>query len=327
MRGVTFGNIHSYDDLGLFMSDRPEILLPEAKLFTVDIPGGDGYVDLTESLVGEVKYENRELEFSFIIPAEIDDQAEVYTRVYNALHGKKTKIVLDEDPNYYYVGRLSVKPKTKDSVMEFTVKADCEPYKYEFGTRTYTANLDKAEAPLVKIEGDNASTQSWVIDYRFGTMTMPIYDFSIYQSFVFKWDATNLPSNKEILIGGANNAEYMQMVLDSGASFEISAETLEAAGIDMSTIYRIRIEGGTNVELYGRAIPSVAVEVEGTPKTAVPVFTASNEGITLYFNGKQHALEAGKMSNPDIVVKNGTNTMLFVGTKGTVEIEFQGGCL
>lgn len=325
MRGVTFGNIHSYDDLGLFMSDRPTIQLPEAKLFTVDIPGGDGYADLTESLVGEVKYENRELEFNFMIPADIDEQAEVYTKVYNAIHGKKLKIVLDEDPEYYYVGRCSIKPKTKDAVMEFTIKADCEPYKYELGTRTYTANLDAVEVTTVQVAGDNVSEQDWNTDLRFGTATIPAHDFSVYQSLTLSWEATNHPPSINIV--DATGKAYA-VTLDVGViGHKITSETLEAAGIDMSKIYRVLVSYGPNAVLQCETMPCVSVEVEGTPKTAVPVFTISNSGITMWFNGKQYELEAGMMSDPDIVVKNGTNTMLFVGTEGTVKIEFQGGYL
>lgn len=325
MRGVTFGDIHSYDDLGLFMSDRPTIQLPKAKLFTVDIPGGDGYADLTESLVGEVKYENRELEFKFKIPAEIDEQAEVYTKVYNAIHGKKLKIVLDEDPDYYYIGRCSIQPKTKDAVMEFTIKADCEPYKYEFGTRTYTVNLDAMEVATVRLDGNNVSEQGWNTDLRFGTTTMPTHDFSVYQSLLLSWEATN--HAPAINIVDANGKAYFE-ILTKGVTFcEITAETLESAGIDMSKIYRVLVSYGRNAILKCETMPCVFVEVEGTPKTAVPVFTVSDDGITLHFNGKQYPLTVGMMSDPDIVVKNGANTMLFVGTKGTVGIEFRGGYL
>ena len=68
MKGVKFGNYHSYNDLDLILSQKI-IGTPSIKTEVIDIPGGDGVLDLTEYF-GETKYGNRPLtfEFSTVVP-------------------------------------------------------------------------------------------------------------------------------------------------------------------------------------------------------------------------------------------------------------------
>ena len=63
MNGVTFGTRHSYEDWGLILKSRPQISPPEPKYIYVDIPASDGQIDLTESLIGNIPYYNREIVF------------------------------------------------------------------------------------------------------------------------------------------------------------------------------------------------------------------------------------------------------------------------
>ena len=68
MKGITFGSYHSYDSFNLYLNKKT-IGTPSPKTETIDIPGGDGVLDLTD-FFGEVKYNNRDLsfEFSTIVP-------------------------------------------------------------------------------------------------------------------------------------------------------------------------------------------------------------------------------------------------------------------
>lgn len=128
MKQITFGNLKSYDDLYLILASK-EIGSPKEKKNTIAIEGADGELDLTE-FFGSVKYDNRTLKFSFSSMAY--PFADHYSMVLNALHGQKVHIVLDEDPNWYYVGRLSVSPYTSDkNIGKIDIEADCEPYKYK----------------------------------------------------------------------------------------------------------------------------------------------------------------------------------------------------
>ena len=59
MKGIKFGNYHSYEAFQLILASKT-IGTPSPKTETIDIPGGDGVLDLTEYF-GEPKYGNRKL--------------------------------------------------------------------------------------------------------------------------------------------------------------------------------------------------------------------------------------------------------------------------
>ena len=70
-RGISFGNIHSYYDLNLILS-KAEIPPAEPKENYIDLPGGNGSLDLTE-VHGEVKFKDREgCKFTFTMNPSSD---------------------------------------------------------------------------------------------------------------------------------------------------------------------------------------------------------------------------------------------------------------
>ena len=168
MKGITFGSYHSYDDFQLILASKT-IGSPSPKTETIDIPGGDGVLDLTE-FFGETKYGNRNLSFEFssvVIPSEF---MTLFSTVQNALHGKKMKIILDDDPGWQYIGRISVSEwKADRNIGKLVVDCDCEPYKYQIsptvvtksisGSQTITlTNSRKRVVPEVKVTSGSGLT-------------------------------------------------------------------------------------------------------------------------------------------------------------------------
>ena len=117
---------------------------PEPKTYTVDIPGGDGIIDLTSALTGDVAYSNRSQSFTFMV-VEPDSFERVKTDVSNFLHGKSFDYQMTMDPGYTYHGRFSVTEYSHavyaypGLVGVFTVDIDADPYKSK-GLQTYQLN-------------------------------------------------------------------------------------------------------------------------------------------------------------------------------------------
>lgn len=131
MDGVTFGTKHSYRDFGLILSSKT-ISLPKAKTKTVEVPGADGVIDLTESLIDDIKYKNRSLQFTFTVIDPMASWAAVLSAVTNYIHGRRMRIYMDWDRNYYYEGRCSVNQfKSNKRTSTIVVDCDCDPYKIE----------------------------------------------------------------------------------------------------------------------------------------------------------------------------------------------------
>jgi len=129
LKGIKFGNYHSYDDLHLILNSK-EIGAPQVKTQKINIDGADSALDLTE-FFGDVKYEDVTHRFNFSTIVPQTDFLSLYSTIKNALHGRKMRIVLDDDPLFYYFGRLSVSKFTNEkNIGIISIEADCEPYKY-----------------------------------------------------------------------------------------------------------------------------------------------------------------------------------------------------
>lgn len=117
---------------------------PEPKTYTVDIPGGDGVIDLTQTLTGDVAYKNRQQTFPFMV-VNPDSFERVKTDVSNFLHGKSFDYQMTMDPGYTYHGRFTVTEyghtlySYPGLVGIFSIKIDAEPYKSK-GLQTYQLN-------------------------------------------------------------------------------------------------------------------------------------------------------------------------------------------
>ena len=100
---------------------------PEFKSYTVDIPGRDGLLDLTDSLDGNVHYNNRSVEFRLFIAGK--RLGERLNQI-NSYHGRFVKFSSSYDNDYYYKGRLSVDVEEKKSNYAYVnLSFDCEPFK------------------------------------------------------------------------------------------------------------------------------------------------------------------------------------------------------
>lgn len=128
--GVTFGDKHTYRDWGLLPTLRPEVSPPEPKIIRVDVPGADGSLDLTQSLTADVKYKNRKIDFEFLVIGGREHWSMLYSDILDYLHGQNMQIILDEDPEYYYNGRVEVDSwKSNQDMSRIALVAEVEPYK------------------------------------------------------------------------------------------------------------------------------------------------------------------------------------------------------
>lgn len=187
MKGITFGNLHSYNDLKLILTSK-EIGSPAVKTRKIDIEGADSALDLTDFFGGPT-YEDVTHKFEFSTIVEPSEFLSLFSTVKNALHGKKMRIILDGDPLFYYIGRLHVSSFTNDkNIGIISVEAECEPYKYKlektvaeiYVNGTFTADLPngrKRSVPEVSIVSDGSLhivfQESNVWDLGSGSYTLP----------------------------------------------------------------------------------------------------------------------------------------------------------
>lgn len=128
---VTFGEKNTYDDWRLVPSSRPLFNPPSQKVTTLDIPGGDGLIDLSEALTGYPVYQNRTGSIEFIVLNDFRPWEVAYSDIMNYLHGRTMRAILEDDPNYFYEGRFTVnKWASQKDWSRITIDYDVGPYKW-----------------------------------------------------------------------------------------------------------------------------------------------------------------------------------------------------
>lgn len=124
---VTIGEYYM-QDLGLALESK-DIGLPSIKTKSVSIPLRNGDLDLTNVLSNKVYYGNRTLKLKMNSTAP--NPTLKMSDVANKLHGQKLHIIFDDDPTYYYNGRLDLSSfKENRKGGEYVIEADCDSFKY-----------------------------------------------------------------------------------------------------------------------------------------------------------------------------------------------------
>lgn len=164
MNGVKFDNIHSYYDLNLILS-QCSISPAKPKTNYVEIPGGDGSIDLTEAL-GDIRYSDRTGTLVFTVLPE-DNFEDKKSEISNLLNGKKFNITLDKDPDWYYIGRCTINDWKCDKLIgQITVDLKLQPFKYAPETVVKPSSTSSADisvkglpvCPYITLEGDRNTT-------------------------------------------------------------------------------------------------------------------------------------------------------------------------
>ena len=128
---VTIGSMNTFSDWHLVPDSRPVIALPETKTVTVDIPGSNGILDLSESLTHYPLYNNRSGTLTFHVLNDYTPWDVLYHRIANYLHGRRRTLVLEDDPMYYYIGRYAIEWTSNNdgTWSDVAINYELDPYK------------------------------------------------------------------------------------------------------------------------------------------------------------------------------------------------------
>lgn len=139
---VTFGSRNTFSDWHLVPDERPVIAMPEPKIVTVDVPGRNGVLDLTESVRNFPVYNNRKGKLKFHVLNGYGDWHGRYELIANYLHGKNMQVRLEDEPGWYYTGRITVdewKSNNNGTWSDITFGYDLQPYKLSEDTTMVTS--------------------------------------------------------------------------------------------------------------------------------------------------------------------------------------------
>jgi predicted phage tail component-like protein len=131
--GVSLNGKHTNYDYGLYVTNTNPVAPPVAKTQHIEVPGRNGNIDITEALTGYTIYGNREITLQLGGKKIENAWPSFMSNFINEIHGKQVKVIFDDNPDYYYIGRATVESDYTrgNRIATFTVTIDAEPYKYE----------------------------------------------------------------------------------------------------------------------------------------------------------------------------------------------------
>lgn len=106
--GVTIDGMHTFRDYHMLPTTPPVIEPPEPVIYTVQVPGMDGELDMSESLTGHVQFGMRSGHMGYLLYCPRERWYVVYRQLLEAFHGQMCDVILDEEPDVKYRGRLQI---------------------------------------------------------------------------------------------------------------------------------------------------------------------------------------------------------------------------
>lgn len=137
---------NTWYDWGLIPASVPTVARPDVFSNTIDIPGTNGVIDLSQALLGFPTFKKRTGSWDFycdltkvIENSQITsmngkrwEREALYSSLSAFLHGQRRKVILlDDDPAYEYQGTFKVGSiTTGKGFPKVTINYDLEPFKY-----------------------------------------------------------------------------------------------------------------------------------------------------------------------------------------------------
>lgn len=149
-QNVIVDGIDLFDRYGLVLTDDSTYEPPEPKTYVIDVPGGNGSIDVTESVFGDVAYSDRMMELVFLLPYPGGSWESAKTDVASFLHGRAHDFVLTNDPGYTYHGRFSITSWERGlQWATITMSVRCDPYKV---AQTTVLQADASAGVMMSID-------------------------------------------------------------------------------------------------------------------------------------------------------------------------------
>lgn len=124
---------HSYNDWWLVPTTIPIVQAPSPRTNEVEIPGRHGKYDLSTFLGNQVIFSNVSGSWDFLVDPDRTGYLHFHSLledIRSFLHGYERKVILLDDPQYYYTGRLTVgKASIGANYPTISINYDLYPFK------------------------------------------------------------------------------------------------------------------------------------------------------------------------------------------------------
>ncbi len=166
--GVTIDGIDTLRDFGLILCADLKISRPKLKENRVDIPGGDGSLNMSYSPQGYPVYKDRTISFSLFKAMGEAERSQLVSLLNNKWQGREVKIVLPDDEDHYWKGTIEFGDINGYNSGKIPVSMTAYPYKLRArktvkgiqGNGTVTLRNERMQA-IPTIANTAPATLSW----------------------------------------------------------------------------------------------------------------------------------------------------------------------
>lgn len=250
----------------LIPSSRPVFIPPAFKSNYIDIPGGNGTIDVSTILSGYPVYNDRESSVEFYVMNGYKEWQVAYSDIMDYVHGQKMKVILEDDPAYYYRGRVTVNEwKSEKDWSKIVLDFHLEPYKYDLFDSSERWRWD----PFSFVDGIIRNTAQNAGDPN------PLYEnltftgagdgvANVAKKLVIP--SRSMPVIPEFTVKANTANSWIKIAKLNAAETSITASrqiTLADTGAHTYSIYSIRLtEGDNHIGFLGESGKSFTVSVK-----------------------------------------------------------------
>ena len=127
--GVTIDGMDTKEEWGLILLDDLTVEAPAPNINLVTVPGVSGAYDFTE-ILGAVSYQMRNISFTLFKCVDDFTLKEIRDELAEQFHGKHVELVLPDDEDHHYEGRMSIGGVTGYNTGRIAVTMIADPVVY-----------------------------------------------------------------------------------------------------------------------------------------------------------------------------------------------------
>ena len=204
--------LNTWTYYGLIPQSRPVIAPPDVQENTIEVPGSNGLVDLSDVLLGHPLYYNRSGSLDFYVDhthSNYTTWENAYDKLLNDLHGMNKKVILTDGMGFYYEGRLKVNSWKSDKLASsITLDYNFAPYK----RMLFTSGEDWLWNPFDFVNGVIPNREEWyevdagsnLLLEQYQTGVMPVVP-----------DIILAPKNGQDVLSGAEKPKVLYVEADT----------------------------------------------------------------------------------------------------------------
>lgn len=152
---------HTLDDWDFALGNNNYISEPEMETNYINVPYRNGMIDASTALTGRPVFKKRQLSFALGGKRPRMGWDSVMSQIRNAIHGRTCRLTLDNDPNYYWRGRVFVENFNREQTLgTFNLNVPiAEPYKIS----NYTSADPWLWNPFSFVDGIITYQDAWTV--------------------------------------------------------------------------------------------------------------------------------------------------------------------